>query len=562
MGLESIDSTPDWVLKAVHYPQVIPAKRVITFYPGANNISDQAPCVDGDTIWEYKVCLIDGRGGYRTISSCSEEAVSEQAIVDLSITILDSNNPACFPRNASVVCSYRAVYEGSDDFALRCRVTNEPPGATYTWSGTDIDDRLSVPTGLRPIFHVPDDVDGETRYNYTVTLSVDGYDRASGDALIIVKDRDAIGISCAAPDPVYEGAPDFALSCQVTSRPSGARYSWSSLGNASDTELLSATDILSPTFYVPDAVDTDTDYLYRVRLLARDGNSVIARSADVTVTVKDRPDTPDTPATPAITVACADSPYDVDEGDSDIALRCDASGGPDGSTYTWSWSPTARLTDHDTATPVFAVPSAVDTDTNYEYRVTATAQNAGTGVADVIVRVRDTDLPVPVVSCADSEVYEGSADFDLRCTVRNEPSEASYRWSGTDADNRLSSTTELRPTFLVPEDVDTDTDYEYTVTLSGSGVASVEAAVTVTVLNAGALRVVCASPASVYEGSEDIAFDCEASGAPAGSDLLVHEWAASGQIRRTRHCLVLWTFLLLCSSYRRRWTRTRRTRIC
>ena len=453
--------------------------------------------------------------------------MSEQAIVDLSITILDSNNPACFPRNASVVCSYRAVYEGSDDFALRCRVTNEPPGATYTWSGTDIDDRLSVPTGLRPIFHVPDDVDGETRYNYTVTLSVDGYDRASGDALIIVKDRDAIGISCAAPDPVYEGAPDFALSCRVTSRPSGARYSWSSLGNASDTELLSATDILSPTFYVPDAVDTDTDYLYRVRLLARDGNSVIARSADVTVTVKDRPDTPDTPATPAITVACADSPYDVDEGDSDIALRCDASGGPDGSTYTWLWSPTARLTDHDTATPVFAVPSAVDTDTNYEYRVTATAQNAGTGVADVIVRVRDTDLPVPVVSCADSEVYEGSADFDLRCTVRNEPSEASYRWSGTDANNRLSSTTELRPTFLVPEDVDTDTDYEYTVTLSGSGVASVEAAVTVTVLNAGALRVVCASPASVYEDSEDIAFDCTASGAPAGSDYS-YTWAARG----------------------------------
>ncbi len=415
LGLESIDSAPDGMLKHVSYG--LGGGDAITFRGPStiwNNISDQAPCVDADTTWGYKVCLIDGRSGFHNVSSCSEVALSEQAIADLSITILDSNNPACFPR------------------------------------------------------------------------------------------REAIGISCAAPDPVHEGAPDFALSCRVTSEPSDARYSWSSLGNASDTELLSATDILSPVFYVPDAVDSDTDYSYRVHLL---GNSV-TRSADVTVTVKDKP---------AITVTCADSPYEVDEGDSDITLRCDASGGAAGSTYTWSWSPTARLTDHDTATPVFAVPSAVDSDTNYEYTVTATAGNAGTGVANVLVRVRDTDLPVPVVSCNDSDVYEGSVDFDLRCTVRNEPSGASYRWSGTDADNRLSSTTELRPTFLVPEDVDSDTDYEYRVTLSGSGVASVEAAVTVTVLNKGALAVACAASGSVYEGSEDIAFDCEASGAPAGS---------------------------------------------
>ena len=425
LGLESIDSAPDRMLKHVSYGHE--AGNAITFRGPTtiwNNISDQAPCVDADTTWGYKVCLINGRSGFHNVSSCSEVALSEQAIADLSITILDSNNPACFPR------------------------------------------------------------------------------------------REAIGISCAAPDPVHEGAPDFALSCRVTSEPSDARYSWSSLGNASDTELLSATDILSPVFYVPDAVDSDTDYSYRVHLL---GNSV-TRSADVTVTVKDKP---------AITVTCADSPYEVDEGDSDIALRCDASGGAAGSTYTWSWSPTARLTDHDTATPVFAVPSAVDSDTNYEYTVTATAGNAGTGVADVIVRVRDTDLPVPVVSCADSEVYEGSADFDLRCTVRNEPSGASYRWSGTDADNRLSSTTELRPTFLVPEDVDSDTDYEYRVTLSGSGVASVEAAVTVTVLNKGALAVACAASGSVYEGSEDIAFDCEASGAP-GSSTYEYAWTARG----------------------------------
>ena len=513
IGIETVDSAPD-VLKA--WDRAGETAITFNYFAIWNNISDQAPCVDKDTIWEYKVCLVEPPG--HLVSSCSEEALSEDAIADLSITILDSDNPACFPRNASVACSDRVVSEGADDFALRCSPTNEPSGATYSWTGTDIDDRLTDTDGLRPTFDVPEDLDRDANYYYTISMSVDGYERATDDLRILVRDIDSIGISCAAPAPVYEGADDFVLDCSETSRQAGVSYSWSEIGNTSDTERLSSTTELRPTFLVPENVDSDTDYEYRVRLVFRAGNSIISRSADVTVTVKDKPD---------ITVTCEDSSYDVDEGDSDIELRCDATGGPDGSTYRWRWSPTDRLTDHDTATPVFAVPASVGSDTNYRYRVTATAENAEAGVADVIVRVRDTDLPVPVVSCNDSEVYEGSADFDLRCTVRNEPSNASYRWSGTDVADRLTDTDGLTPTFLVPDDVDSDTDYEYAVTLSGSGVASVEAAVTVTVLNKGALAVACAAPGTAYEGSEDIAFDCEASGAPVGSDY-TYAWTTRG----------------------------------
>ena len=100
----------------------------------------------------------------------------------------------------------------------------------------------------------------------------------------------------------------------------------------------------------------------------------------------------------------------------DIALECEASGAPGSDPqYTWSWSPTTNLTDHNTATPTFAVPDDVDQDTTWTYTVTATADNADDGAATVTVTVRDTDSTDPSLTCTDSEVYEGTADFTLDC---------------------------------------------------------------------------------------------------------------------------------------------------
>ena len=61
---------------------------------------------------------------------------------------------------------------------------------------------------------------------------------------------------------------------------------------------------------------------------------------------------------------------------------------------------------------------------------------------------------------------------------------------------------------------------------------------TVTVLNKEALIAVCADPGSVYEGAEDVAFDCTASGAPAGSNLHIRmdgEGEYIGHIAFERH---------------------------
>ena len=64
------------------------------------------------------------------------------------------------------------------------------------------------------------------------------------------------------------------------------------------------------------------------------------------------------------------------------------------------------------------------------------------------------------------------------------------------------------------------------------------AAVTVTVLDQAArLPLSARIPPSVYEGSEDITFDCTASGAPDSDSLVyVRTWTARGADSRTRRC--------------------------
>ena len=76
------------------------------------------------------------------------------------------------------------------------------------------------------------------------------------------------------------------------------------------------------------------------------------------------------------------------------------------------------------------------------------------------------------------------------------------------------------------------TRYEYLLTASAANAEDGTARVAVTVLNKPALAVTCADPDSVYEGSADIVFDCEASGAPAGS-AYEYTWTARGDTQDT-----------------------------
>ena len=289
--------------------------------------------------------------------------------------------------------------------------------------------------------------------------------------------------------------------------------------------LLSAVDMASPTFYVPDEVSEDETYEY---LLTVSADNAEDASVEVTVTVLNKG---------ALAVVCTD-PGSVYEGSEDIAFDCEASGAPgDSPQYAYAW--TARedtqdmslLSAVDMASPTFSVPDAVDVTTDYEYLLTVSAANAEDAAAEVTVTVLNKEALA--LACADpGSVYEGSEDIAFDCAASGAPegSDYEYAWAarGGTADMSLLSAADVSsPTFHVPEEVDEDETYEYLLTVSAANAEDAAAFVTVTVLNREALALACADPGSVYEGSEDVAFDCTASSAPEGSDY-AYAWTASG----------------------------------
>ena len=318
----------------------------------------------------------------------------------------------------------------------------------------------------------------------------------------------------------------FAFDCSASGAQSGSDYTyvWTARGTTANTDLLSAMDISSPTFYVPDEVDETTVYEY---LLTASAENTESATTEVSVTVLNKG---------ALAVVCAD-PGSVYEGSSDIAFDCSASGAPAGSGYTYAWSArgntldTSLLSTTDVASPTFYVPDQVDSDETYEYRLTVStsAENIDPGTFDLTVNVYDSsDLDVV---CTDRTVYEGSPPFRLQCTASGAPPGVLREWDWSPA-THLTGPRIRTPVFTVPTNVESDMTFTYTATVTaGSMVATGE--LTVTVLNKGALAVVCADPGSVYEGSEDITFDCSASGAPGDNPQYTYAWTARGNTSDT-----------------------------
>ena len=270
------------------------------------------------------------------------------------------------------------VYEGSADLALDCAATGAPAGSAYTyvWTArgatTNTDLLVSGTGGPTPTFAVPDEVDDNETHEYLLTVSAANAEDASAEVTVTVLNLGSIALICASPPLVYEGSEDFALVCSVSGDTGGANYTyeWTARGATQNTDELSATNIASPTFAVPDEVDETTTYEYA--LTARAEN-VEDATAEVTVTVLNRG---------TLAVACAPPPL-VYEGSENFALDCTASGAPVGSVYEYVWTTrgsTANtdllISGTDSPTPTFAVPDAVDRATTYEYLLTASAKNA------------------------------------------------------------------------------------------------------------------------------------------------------------------------------------------
>ena len=432
------------------------------------------------------------------------------------------------PTAPVITCTDSDVYEATADFTLNCSVTDEPTGATYAWTGTDIANRLSSTTILKPTFDVPDNVDAHTDYDYTVTLSASGINDVTEDVTVRVLNKPSLALVCTPPAPVYEGAASFDLDCSASGDPSGSdnyTYVWTARGSTVVPGQLSSTTVAKPTFDVPDNVDADTDYEYTLTVSADNAEDA---TADVTVTVLNKK---------ALNVACA-TPSPVYEGSADLALDCVATGAPAGSAYTYVWTARGATTNTDLLvsgtggpTPTFAVPDEVDDNETHEYLLTVSAANAEDASAEVTVTVLNLGS-IALICASPPLVYEGSEDFALVCSVSGDTGGANYtyEWTARGATpntDELSATDIPSPTFAVPDEVDETTTYEYALTARAANVEDATAAVTVTVLNRGTLAVACAPPPLMYEGSEDFALDCTASGAPSGS-AYEYVWTARG----------------------------------
>ena len=455
---------------------------------------------------------------------------AEDAAAEVTVTVLNKEALA-------VVCADPgSVYEGSEDITFDCSASGAPgddPQYTYAWTArgdTPDTSLLSAVDVSSPMFYVPDEVDEDETYEYLLTASADNAEDAAAEVTVTVLNKEALALVCADPGSVYEGSEDVAFDCSASGAPGDNpqyTYAWTARGDTPDTALLSAADVSSPMFYVPEEVDEDETYEYTLTVSADNAESV---TEDVTVTVLNKE---------ALALVCAD-PGSVYEGSADIAFDCEASGAPgDNPQYTYVWTArgdtpdTSLLSAVDVSSPIFYVPEEVDEDETYEYLLTVSAENAEDATAEVTVTVLNRGALAVV--CADpGSVYEGSVDIAFDCSASGAPGDNpqyTYAWTarGSTTNTALLSAADVSsPTFYVPEEVEEDETYEYLLTVSAENAEDATAEVTVTVLNRGALALVCADPGSVYEGSADITFDCSASGAPGDDPQYTYAWTARG----------------------------------
>ena len=149
-----------------------------------------------------------------------------------------------------------------------------------------------------PTFAVPAAVDADETYEYLLTVSAEYADPATVEVTVTVLNKAALALVCAGnPYSVYEGSEDITLDCAASGEFRGAWRAGAfglmnmpgqplnTTGATADTDLLSALDISSPTFAVPDSVDVDETYEYLLTVSADHADDA---TVEVTVTVLNR----------------------------------------------------------------------------------------------------------------------------------------------------------------------------------------------------------------------------------------------------------------------------------
>ena len=332
----------------------------------------------------------------------------------------------------SVVCmNPGSVYEGSEDITLDCTASGAPEGSEYAYVWTAQGDtentlQLSATDIPSPTFYVPDAVDVTTDYEYLLTASAENAEDASAEVVVTVLNRDPLSVVCTDPGSVYEGSEDFAFDCTASGAPPGPEYTyvWTARDSTANTDLLSRVDISSPTFYVPDAVDTTTTYKY---LLTASAENAEDASAEVMVTVLDG-----APLVLDDAIAGRVYIFTVGEVIEDVLLP-EATGGL--SPYTYTLEPVLprglRLkVDGDTTRTISGTPLEVSPRSEYTWQVTDTNAETAQIVFSIEVVPAEEPTSVPVAETS-SELPEPSS---LGVTV----SASSLRFGVQSAETQVS----------------------------------------------------------------------------------------------------------------------------
>ena len=501
-----------------------PYSETVVLASGDFDYTLRAPVItDPSNIRRLDLTALDPKTGLSTTQTVEVHVVNGDPVLQCDDLVVDERTEVAFPCTVAAAGTFR--YQ----FIPQARLGDIPWGL-YDHAPSFVAPEVTGDTTVAVIVRViQKGAQSVAQQQFTMMVrDVDG--PASGSPVDLT-------IECDPPiSEVYEGGDDIMLKCWVTSGQNDSFvWTWAAEGDTPLDPLFFDFDPHIPreaTFLVPESVDEDTYYEYSVTASSIDLGA--SNRASILITVLEKPD---------IAVACQDA--QARTGDPPLQLSCTATNekGLDLS-YNWDWQPTEYLLGDLTTTgaPLFEVPmEQTELYRDYVYEVTATAHNADPPEMPTTLTVTvEKILGTLTLACVTPvEVYEGSNDVELDCTVGGAQPAADISWTwqplaGTEDllmahPNRFSG-----PIFQVPPSVPNDQIYQYALSIHAPNyIGSEPQMVSIKVLTRPELALRCESKVTVHVGDPPRRLFCEASN-NKGVDLeYTWEWAPATRLAET-----------------------------
>ncbi len=303
------------------------------------------------------------------------------------------------------------LYAGDPNFPLGCAISDpEVSDLSWIWQLQEgPEDRLIAgESGAPPIFRTPGVVENTENYKYEIRASAPFYDISEPESVeIIVLPRRVLSIECE-DVRVRTGDPPVELNCTPSLNPPSQNplpdfvWRWTS---ENGLDLLSGNlNSAMPVFNVPVDQELPTvEYTYQVTAFAGQVDPP-QNPTTLVVTVEKYPIFLECPeevvfmvGMPPQQIECSVSTIEGEELE-----------------YVWQWTPTERLSDPSTGSPVFDIPTRQFVySASYPYTVMVSAERGVTAQVSVNVIVLDPSQGlVDQVEVTSSELDYGVAGPD------------------------------------------------------------------------------------------------------------------------------------------------------